>query len=233
MGSLVGAGADTTAISIRSVLYYTLSTPNVYKRLMGELEEAHENGLLQFPLSYANGCKLEYMQAVIKEAMRHFPAGSFLIPRVSPHGGAHLGGHYFPAGTELSMTTYSFHRRVYGTDSTEFKPERWLRDPNDDEEISARKRKQLDGNFMSFGSGTHTCIGRNISLMEMTKLLPYLFWHYDMKITPRGPGSPHVYPHGRGMDGVEDGEVWFVEGAWFSMQRDFFLDISLRDVDDL
>jgi cytochrome P450 len=231
-GSLIAAGADTTAITMRAVLYYALTIPRVYDRIMAELQEAYDSGLLRFPVRYEDAKKLEYLEATIKEALRYFPAGSLLLPRLSPENGAHLGGFYLPPGTQLGMTAYTYHRRAYGPDGAEFRPERWLRDPKDGDATADSKRKRREANFMSFGSGPHMCIGRNISMMEMTKVLPHLFWHFKMKITPRGPGSPHQYPYGRGMDGVINGEVWFVQGGWFTMQRDLFLDITVRKVEE-
>ncbi|KAF2813425.1 uncharacterized protein BDZ99DRAFT_255822 [Mytilinidion resinicola] len=36
--------------------------------------------------------------------------------------------------------------------------------------------------FFAFGSGARSCIGRNISWMEMSKLIPTLFMRYDLTL---------------------------------------------------
>ncbi|UZJ50971.1 hypothetical protein CBS101457_000291 [Exobasidium rhododendri] len=221
---IIGAGSDTTAITMRAVLYYTLTTPGVYATLMKELQQAHEADTLHFPTSYQEGIKLDYFQAIVKETLRFFPAVPWLMPRVSPGQGAVLGGHVFPAGTCVGMSPYAYHRRAYGSDSTVFRPERWL-------EANEETRKDMERNLLSFGGGARVCIGKNISIMEMTKLIPSLFWRYEFQLTPRKPGSPHKYKHGQGMDGKKDGESWYVQTAWFACQRDFYLDVKKRDVD--
>lgn len=222
---VVGAGSDTTAITLRAIMYYVLSTPGVYEKLMDELNEAVETGRLHFPTPYQEGVKLEYFQAIIKETLRIYPAVPWPMPRVAPEGGAEMGGHYFPPGTCVGISAYAFHKRVYGSDSDKFRPERWL-------EATAEEKSFLERNLLTFGGGSRVCIGRNISIMEMTKLVPQMFWRYKFNITPRKQGSPHKYPHGRGLDGVKDGESWYIESSWFAVQRDLFLDISKREVAD-
>ncbi|UZJ55673.1 hypothetical protein CBS101457_004993 [Exobasidium rhododendri] len=221
---IIGAGSDTTSISMRAIIYYTLTTPGVYGKLMAELTEAHAADKLHFPTSYKEGVQLEYFQAIVKEALRCYPAVPWIMARVCPEEGAVLGGHAFPAGTCVGMSAYCFHRRAYGPDSTVFRPERWI-------EADIEQRKQMEKNFLSFGGGSRVCIGKNISIMEMTKLIPYLFWKYKFKILPRAPGSPHKHKHGRGLDGVKDGESWYVQSAWFASQRDFFLTVRKRGVE--
>lgn len=219
---IIGAGSDTTAITMRAILYYTITTPGVYDKLMAELNEAYDSGNLSFPTAYKDGVKLEYFQAIVKETLRFFPAVPWVMPRVSPPGGAVLGGHALPAGVCVGMSPYAFHRRAYGPDSTTFRPERWL-------EADEEARKEMEKKMLSFGGGARVCIGKNISIMEMTKLIPSLFWKYEFKITPRKPGSPHKYKHGQGMDGKKDGESWYVQSAWFACQRDFYLDVKKRE----
>ncbi|PWN86514.1 cytochrome P450 [Acaromyces ingoldii] len=221
---VVGAGSDTTAITMRAIIYYTLVTPGVYEKLMEELEAAVSNGSLTFPTPYNEGVKLEYFQAIVKEALRYYPAVPWPMPRVAPEGGAHIGDHYFPPGSRVGMSAYAYHRRAYGHDSKRFRPERWI-------EATDEEKKEMEKNLLSFGGGARVCIGRNISIMEMTKVIPYLFWTYHFSITPRGPGSPHKYKQGRGSDGVLDSESWYVKSSWFSSQYDFFLDVKKRDVE--
>jgi len=36
--------------------------------------------------------------------------------------------------------------------------------------------------FFTFGSGARMCLGRNISWMEMSKLIPSLFLHYNLEL---------------------------------------------------
>jgi cytochrome P450 len=76
--NVVGAGADTTAISVRAILRYVCSNPRVYQKLQNEIDAATGTGNLSDLPQFAEGTKLPYFQAVIKEALRVFPAGKLI-----------------------------------------------------------------------------------------------------------------------------------------------------------
>jgi cytochrome P450 len=40
----------------------------------------------------------------------------------------------------------------------------------------------MDRFFFAFGSGARLCLGRNISWMEMSKLVPTLFSKFDLQL---------------------------------------------------
>jgi len=75
--NVVGAGADTTAISTRAIIRYVCSSPRVYKKLQEEIDTANLGGNLSPSVQFTEGQNLPYFQAVIKEALRLFPAGEF------------------------------------------------------------------------------------------------------------------------------------------------------------
>jgi cytochrome P450 len=74
--NVVGAGADTTAISVRAILRYVCSNPRVLQKLQAEIDNASATGTLSDFPKFAEGNALPYFQAVIKEALRVFPAGA-------------------------------------------------------------------------------------------------------------------------------------------------------------
>lgn len=39
---------------------------------------------------------------------------------------------------------------------------------------------------MQSGAGSRTCIGKNISLLEMSKVLPHLYRKFEFKLAPLG-----------------------------------------------
>jgi benzoate 4-monooxygenase len=60
---------------------------------------------------------------------------------------------------------------VWGDDATLFRPERWL-DPD----------KKADPNdFMPFGAGHRSCVGRNIAMMSIVKVLATVWRRYELK----------------------------------------------------
>lgn len=72
--------------------------------------------------------RLPYLEAVINEGLRVHSTSSLGLPRIAPEGGLTVRGMHFPAGTVLSVPTYTIHRdkETWGQDADEFRPERWL-----------------------------------------------------------------------------------------------------------
>ncbi|GJN90092.1 hypothetical protein Rhopal_003091-T1 [Rhodotorula paludigena] len=223
--SILGAGSDTTSITFRALLSYIVRNPAIYEKVMQELDGAVEDGTVSFPITHAAGSKLEYLQACIKETLRLHPAVPWVLPRVVPKGGAVIGGRYFAGGVHIGMSPYVVHRtaEAFGPDADVFRPERWL-------EASDEERRTFERNLITFGSGNRVCVGKNVALMELTKLAPSLLYRYTVRFTPRSASSPHTMP-GRGVDGkLDDSEPWFCESQWFTHQREFYCDISERAV---
>ncbi|KAL1613232.1 hypothetical protein SLS60_001464 [Paraconiothyrium brasiliense] len=94
----IGAGSDTTAISIASVIAHLAMNPDKMANLRHELEDATQRGELSNPALFQEAQKLPYLQAVIQEGLRIHPAVGAPLVRVVPAGGAHIAGRYFPAG---------------------------------------------------------------------------------------------------------------------------------------
>lgn len=91
--------------------------------------------------------------------LRLHPAVGLSLPRVVPPEGFEVCGKYIPGGSVVGANAWVIHRNeeVYGEDVEEFRPERWLQDNVSD----------MHRYFLAFGAGSRTCIGRNISWMEM------------------------------------------------------------------
>lgn len=65
--SNIFAGSDTTAISIRAVVYYLLKNPKCLQRLNEDLDEALRLGKSD-PIKLEEADNMSYLQAVISEA---------------------------------------------------------------------------------------------------------------------------------------------------------------------
>lgn len=177
MGGCTGnvfAGSDTTSISLNATYYNIIKNPRVQVKLRAELDDAHARGALSDPPSFAETQALPYLQAVLKEALRMHPAVGLCLWRIVPAGGATLAGQYFPAGTNVGVNCWVAHRNkeVWGEDAEEFRPERWL-------DSSEEKLKAMNAMYMPFGLGSRTCIGKNISLLEISKVIPHLVRKFD------------------------------------------------------
>ena len=95
--SNIGAGSDTTSISLTSVLCHLCKHPDILWKLRGEIDERRIRGEISSPISFKQAQKIPYLQAVIKEALRIHPATGMILGRVVPEGGSTIAGQFFPA----------------------------------------------------------------------------------------------------------------------------------------
>ncbi|KAF4334064.1 cytochrome p450 oxidoreductase [Fusarium beomiforme] len=176
------AGSDTTAISLRATIYYLLKNPEYFAKAQAEVDQADQEGKLSKYITYAECLQLPYLQAVMKEAMRCCPGVSFPLERIVPAGGAQLCGVHLQEGTIVGINPAVIHRdkSIFGRDADKFNPERWL--GPDTENI-----KKMDRHLMTFGYGSRTCIGKNISIMEMGKLVPAMLRNFDIEWASKSP----------------------------------------------
>lgn len=173
------AGADTTAIVQKGVIYHLLRNPLAEAKLRAELDSAG----LSFPSSFAETKDLPYLDAVIKEGLRMHPPVGNILERIVPTAGLALrDGRVIAPGTIVGMNQWvvSRNKEIYGGDADVFRPERWLR--GDDETLvayEARLKMMKDGD-LGFGGGNRICTGRHMASLEMFKVTATLFSRYDV-----------------------------------------------------
>ena len=172
------AGSDTTASTIRMILFYTMTNPLVYRRLKEELDS---RSTLSTPISDAETRELPYLEACIKEGMRMWPPVVGLMSKVVPPSGANILGHWLPGGTCIGYSAWGVMRKTktFGADADIYRPERWLEDASSDEAAKAEMDKSLD---LVFGYGKNACLGKPIAQIEMRKTVAELLRRFDMSI---------------------------------------------------
>ena len=155
------AGADSTSITMRSVFYFLMKNPQKLDKVRAEVDAAFENGTLSSPVQYSHASSLPYLNAVVKEAIRLFPAFSVSQPRYAPSQGIELCGKFIPVGytVGLNPAIIQHDKGVFGEDSLEFNPERWLE--------SEDRTRSMDKAILGWGAGTRTCVGRPVSCIEI------------------------------------------------------------------
>jgi cytochrome P450 len=177
----IGAGSDTTAITLSSIFYHLMKHPLSFQRLRDEIDTAAKEGRISDPIKFSEAQDLPYLQAVMKEGLRIHPATGLPMQRLVPAEGITISGYFIPAGSSVGINAWAAHRntQVFGADAEEWRPERWLEGRNG----------EMEKYFFSFGMGSRTCIGKNISLLEMSKLVPQLVRNFYFELdeeTDRG-----------------------------------------------
>ena len=99
--SNVFAGSDTTAISLRSIIYYLLKNPRCLSKLMDEIETQKRQGKLSDPVKVDEANEMPYLQACMYEALRLHPAVGMSLPRVVPKEGTMINDCFLPGGVSL------------------------------------------------------------------------------------------------------------------------------------
>lgn len=177
--SMVFAGSETTAISLSSVFYFLVKHPRVYAKLMQELDDAVTNGIIEARpdkmVSWSESQKLPYLDAVIQESFRVHPAAGLILERIVPPQGMDILGTFVPGGTIVGCNAWVLHRRseVFGSDVDTFRPERWI-------EASPEQLRVMKATMFQFGAGARTCIGKNVSLLEVYKLVPSFLRRFEV-----------------------------------------------------
>ncbi|KAI1751557.1 cytochrome P450 [Xylaria castorea] len=173
------AGSDSTASTMQSFFWLTLTAPRVYATLKAEIDAAVADGTIPPTgnVEWIQSQNLPYFQACLKEAMRLRPAVGLNISRYAPApDGVEIDGRHYPAGTRLAVNGWVLHRdkAIFGSDADFFRPERWLED-----EENARVMERY---MCQFGGGAHVCIGRNLALLEINKVCPRLLRDFDFQL---------------------------------------------------
>lgn len=148
---------------------------------MAELDAAQ----LPDPIPYSKASTLSYLDAVIHESMRMYPAVAMMLERVVPEGGLTLSdGRGIPAGTIVGINPWviGYTSDVFGTDLDSFLPERWLKTERETEDEYQERRGAMRNADLSFGAGNRICIGKNMANVEMYKIVPTLLKKYKVSV---------------------------------------------------
>ena len=190
--SNIFAGSDTTAISIRSIVFHLCENPQYKRTLVEEIDSQQRARKLSIPAKLEEAKNMPYLQACLYEGLRCHPAVGMSLPRMTPKGGIAVDGKYIPKGvskglwrpyqdqhlhdqTVIGVNPWVIHqnKEVSGADADVFRPDRWLQVESTDMGrspvfYSVDIRLHTDSNalaeryFFAFGSGARTCLGRSM-----------------------------------------------------------------------
>ncbi|BAY14071.1 cytochrome P450 [Calothrix sp. NIES-2098] len=169
--ALLVAGHETTATAIAWALYWIHQQPEVYEKMLHELQGLKTPD----PLTIT---QLPYLTAICQETLRIYPVVLFTFPRVTLRS-VNLRGYDVPAGTYVTPCIYLTHRRedLY-PQPNKFQPERFI------------NRKYSSYEFWPFGGGSRQCLGQVFALFEMKLILATIMLNYQLKLEDKYPVNP-------------------------------------------
>ncbi|KAJ7638131.1 cytochrome P450 [Mycena rosella] len=184
-GLAIVAGSETTSTTLSHAFFLLLCNPTAYRRLQAEVDDPKRDTWV--PASQAH---MPYLNAVINEALRLFPAvlsGSQRAPLIGS-GGQIIGSHFVPEGTSAVVHTYSLHRQAenFSPFPDTFLPERWLAAKEQialEPKIFGGKHEVIHNTaaFIPFSVGPSNCVGRNLAYQEMRMVVCTLMSKFDMR----------------------------------------------------
>ena len=188
-------GSDSTATAIRMTLLYILTTPSAHAKLTAELDFSSSFNFspssIKTPLKYASAEKLPYLQACLREGLRMGPPFAGLQSKIAPPGGETVNGVFLPGRIEIGYNQHATMRRkdVFGADADVFRPERSLTAPGAGGEQSQLRLQDMERTLdMVFGSGRFSCLGKEVAMMELSKIFPTLLGEFEWGVV--NPARP-------------------------------------------
>lgn len=147
---LVVAGSETSATVLSGTVWLLLRNPHVLAKLNNEIRTAFKH-TDDINFISSNSRALPYLNAVIDEAMRCFPAIPGLQPRRTVVDTV-IDGKVVPPGTLVGVSPWAaYHSADNFHDPDAFVPERWL--------AGSGKVDVLDA-VQPFSVGPRSCLGK-------------------------------------------------------------------------
>ncbi|XP_065873376.1 cytochrome P450 CYP82J17-like [Euphorbia lathyris] len=174
--SLILGGSDTTSITMTWLVAVLLNNKRVLQLAQEEIDEkvGRERNVEESDIE-----KLVYLNAIIKETLRLYPAGPLAVPREAMED-CTLYGYQIPKGTRILTNLWKLHRDPNIWDNPEeFRPERFL--------TSHVKLDYMGQNFeyVPFGSGRRSCPGLNFAMQVMHITIARFLQGFNLS-TPNG-----------------------------------------------
>ncbi|KAM6520189.1 hypothetical protein FALCPG4_013742 [Fusarium falciforme] len=173
--AFIVAGSHTTSGTLTLLFSHILQNPAVHAKVVDEVDATLGNVESDIIPIEGLETRLPYMMACLNENFRMNSV--FTMPlerRVTAKEGLDIGGHVIPKGTVVFSLNHVVHHNpsIWGTDHNKFDPSRFL---NKDGETLQR--------FLSpFSMGHRMCIGRNMAMTNMLKLVATTFKNYHLEM---------------------------------------------------
>ncbi|KAI0593377.1 cytochrome P450 52A11 [Biscogniauxia sp. FL1348] len=182
------AGRDTTASTLSFALYELARCPDAVRRLRREVLDTVGPDR---PPTYADLKAMKYLQSVMNETLRLYPAVPYnlrlaLRDTTLPRGGGPDGSEPLPVlkDTPVWYSSMAMQRRrdLYppDPDPAAWCPDRW------------RTWQPRPWTYIPFNGGPRICIGQQFALTEMAYVLARMFQRYERveSLAPDDSGPP-------------------------------------------
>ncbi|KAK1312477.1 hypothetical protein QJS10_CPA07g01367 [Acorus calamus] len=173
------AGHETTAVTATWAMMLLASHPDWQAkaraeviRVCGDRPSDHHHMLR----------KMKTLTMVIQETMRLYSPSAFVAREALRD--LKLGELRLPKGVNIliPISTMHFDKDIWGPDADAFDPARFARG------VSGACR--LPHAYMPFGTGTRTCLGQNLAMVELKVVLSTVLSRFNFSLSPSYRHSP-------------------------------------------
>ncbi|EPS62767.1 hypothetical protein M569_12022, partial [Genlisea aurea] len=171
------AGVDTISATLTWLFWLISKHPETERNILDEIRRRDDPK------------KLVYTQAAICETMRLFPP----VPTNTKIATADVvlpDGNRVKKGWAVTYHVYAMGRseELWGKDSGEFRPERWLEKAAGGDEWSFVNRDSCS--FPVFQAGRRMCMGKEMAFMEMKRVVAAVLRHFRVVPTLEDGAEP-------------------------------------------
>ncbi|WCJ44231.1 Cytochrome P450 82A3 [Euphorbia peplus] len=172
------AASDTTTVTLIWALSLLVNNPDILKKAQDELD-IHVGRERHVRESDVNN--LVYLQAIIKETLRLYPAGPLAIPHESIED-CTIANYHIPRGTMLFLNLWKIHHdpQVW-SNPNKFDPERFL---------TSHKDFDVRGQhfeLIPFSSGRRMCPGVSFAMQVLHLILASVLHAFDFSTSTGEP----------------------------------------------
>jgi cytochrome P450 len=177
VATLFVAGHDTTSAALAWFWYALSQNPEVERRVLEEVD-----GLGDRPVAFEDYPRLKYLERVVKEAMRLYPATAFLFTREAIED-VEVGGYTLKRGSWVLIAPYVVQRDPrYFPNPEVFDPDRFA---------PGRIGQIPPYAYIPFGGGPRTCIGSSLATMEIVLLAATVLQQFRL-VLDQPPPEPEL-----------------------------------------
>ncbi|WJX10555.1 hypothetical protein P8452_01262 [Trifolium repens] len=187
---LLTAGNGTVSSGLSWFFWLVSTHPIVEAKIIQEIKDScsiqEENFVTN--LSFEVLEKLVYLHGAISEALRLYPPLAFQH-KCAIKSDVLPSGHHVSPNTKLIFSMYAMGRmeQIWGQDCLEFKPERWISDRGQIIKVPSYK-------FMVVNAGPRSCIGKDISFVQMKMVAATctLLWKFHIEVVEGHSVTPRA-----------------------------------------
>ncbi|KAJ9134940.1 hypothetical protein P3X46_032176 [Hevea brasiliensis] len=172
----INGGTDTSTTTLQWVMANIVKQENIQNKLLKEINTVTEAGS---EIQEKDLKRMPYLKAVVLETLRRHPPGHFILPRAVTED-MKFDGYDIPKNAMVNFTVaeMSWDPKVW-EDPMEFKPERFMRNGEEEKEQVFDIKGIREIKMMPFGAGRRICPAISMALLHLEYFVANLIREFE------------------------------------------------------